>query len=1063
MGQLAKLLRDKYPGTYDDMSDDELEKAVLAKYPEYKDLAEPKPNFIDNIMNSSVVKTARTPLYTADPIPSSNPYNPLNALKAGEEALDQPSSNMPLSMLRGFGAGALSGIANMISGATAPLDLAVMASTGGAGLAAGAGKAGLTSGLNLLTKGLSAPLIASGAQRVYSGEGALEKLFGGLEMIGGASAFVPGMNPSVAPPPRKPQLLLGAGNPPIEPSFIGGPEGMAVNRPTTIDSSAMNPDFMAGSGTILDAELGSPVQVDPALAAGGIVNPRPTPILSDAESAFQAMIPNRYRPDPPSAYGGEFQYRPGLGTARPGEPQLPSANKTRNVQAGDVSLANASPENIAIMEERGYTVVEELPDGSVTMRRNNIVHDSEWTPPGTDPRIAKTLPEPQRWDNMRQRVAAYQGKDPITGEYSNNPTPAQVAIKQSYEALKNHQNNMRGNMTPEQTRVFNDERARLESIHDENIKQHYPAQRFSPEAEIVDNAPIPPLVSPISGMPAVGIVSAVRDGRKNSPYGHVLRGADTRKRVIGTLIDALSEARPIRAEQERIYSQERGERFGKAARIKTRGEKGFYTRLRQMKGEHTKLEFESIRPKFNQAQINTLFDIIQATSTLTQGQKLRASTGLAKLLGEYGGHVPQNNEINLLLQAFEQFGPEVSGALSKSIYSNVSRARKVEGAVMEVASFRKAIMASFDLSAPLRQGLPLIHRSEWWRAWDDMFKSFGSENAYQLHRDHIKGNRDYVLAERTGLELTDLTTDKLEQFRSSAAEKIPLIGRGVKASNRAYSSFLNELRMKTFSSLLDQAERSINPNIRKDESFMRELSTFLNTSTGAGSLGKWAGAAERLNLILFSPKLMFSRFQMLNPAGAYYKMNPLKVTPADFTPEMNFIRKEKFKAIGAVAATGMTMAALAKMAGADVTLDPTNSDFLKIKVGNARIDLMGGFQQYGVLYSRLYHGARTSSVTGRELEYGSRYGYPNYEQAIIDFFYNKASPEAGLLWLGFRQRGPQGEEIDWTKEQIDRSMPILFQDIWELAQEDPSNIPFLVPSVFGGNVQVYGRERVRPF
>lgn len=38
-GQLAALVRQKYPGSYDDLPDADLEKAVLAKHPEYQDLA----------------------------------------------------------------------------------------------------------------------------------------------------------------------------------------------------------------------------------------------------------------------------------------------------------------------------------------------------------------------------------------------------------------------------------------------------------------------------------------------------------------------------------------------------------------------------------------------------------------------------------------------------------------------------------------------------------------------------------------------------------------------------------------------------------------------------------------------------------------------------------------------------------------------------------------------------------------------------------------------------------------------------------------------------------------
>ena len=42
---LAQLVKQKYPGSYDDIPDEELERMILEKYPEYQDLvkkSEPK-------------------------------------------------------------------------------------------------------------------------------------------------------------------------------------------------------------------------------------------------------------------------------------------------------------------------------------------------------------------------------------------------------------------------------------------------------------------------------------------------------------------------------------------------------------------------------------------------------------------------------------------------------------------------------------------------------------------------------------------------------------------------------------------------------------------------------------------------------------------------------------------------------------------------------------------------------------------------------------------------------------------------------------------------------------
>lgn len=48
MGDLANKVRAKYPGAYNDMNDQQLEAAVIAKYPQYKDLAAPSQPSLTN-------------------------------------------------------------------------------------------------------------------------------------------------------------------------------------------------------------------------------------------------------------------------------------------------------------------------------------------------------------------------------------------------------------------------------------------------------------------------------------------------------------------------------------------------------------------------------------------------------------------------------------------------------------------------------------------------------------------------------------------------------------------------------------------------------------------------------------------------------------------------------------------------------------------------------------------------------------------------------------------------------------------------------------------------------
>ena len=579
------------------------------------------------------------------------------------------------------------------------------------------------------------------------------------------------------------------------------------------------------------------------------------------------------------------------------------------------------------------------------------------------------------------------------------------------------------------------------------------------DAQAVEQNVPPPIVSPITNE-ATPVMSAVRrgSGRKGS-LPKAQQGEAPRQDALARLIDALYNARSIRSIQDKLYAVERGKRFAKAANVKTPGLAGHRQRLSKMKGELPKVDYESLA--LDESTVDTLYDIIRQTPNLTEGQKLRAGVGLGKLVGvdSGGGLVPQNNEINLLMEVFSQFGDEPVKAFGKAMKFQMPFKRKIQTNLSEVANFRKAIMASYDLSAPFRQGLPFFYKGEFWRAWKEMIKAYGSENFYNDYKQILRNHTDFDLADRVGLELSDVLTNREEMFASRGAEYVP----GVRASNRAYTTYLNKLRMDVFANTLDKMEK-IFPDIRKNEVAVRELAHYINTSTGRGSLGSWAGAAEKLNAAFFSPKLIASRLEMFGPKSLnYYKLNPFRIGPEDFTPEMNFIRQEKLKALLAVGSIGVGLATLAKAGGANVSLDPRSSDFLKLRFGNTRVDMLGGFQQYGVLYSRLITGERTSSLNNQTIQYGSRYGYPTRLDAIQDFLINKASPELGLLLRGLIGKGPQGEPINWTQEQIDRSIPILLQDLWKIMQEDPNLLPLAIPAGVGMGVQTYGKkEPTRP-
>jgi len=402
--------------------------------------------------------------------------------------------------------------------------------------------------------------------------------------------------------------------------------------------------------------------------------------------------------------------------------------------------------------------------------------------------------------------------------------------------------------------------------------------------------------------------------------------------------------------------------------------------------------------------------------------------------------------------------------------------------VVEALNLPRALSASIDVSAPLRQGIGLIHKKEFWNAIVPMMKSWASEDAFRALQDEISQRplfRERIIkgadgvekivpsfAEDAGLKLTDLTnlSKREEAIMSTWAEKIP----GVRRSNRAYTAFLNKLRADTFDSLVRDS-KIIGANGETNLPLARAMADFVNTASGRGSLGRLESSAVALNTMLFSPRLVASRLKMLNPA--YYIMAPAPV------------RNEALKSLLAMAAVGNTITQLGKMAGGEVSMDPSSADFGKLKVGDTRLDTYGGFQQYIVAANRLLNpmgpatgfegntpftrGQMVTSTQGgnREYDLWNRKGPydPSWADVAGRFARGKLHPTLAFAYsLASGGREMTGEKMNLTSMNpfenavSQRFIPMVLQDMYEVSKTDPKLLPITVPlSALGMGVQSY--------
>lgn len=509
-----------------------------------------------------------------------------------------------------------------------------------------------------------------------------------------------------------------------------------------------------------------------------------------------------------------------------------------------------------------------------------------------------------------------------------------------------------------------------------------------------------------------------------------------------------------------------------------------------------------------------------------------------KVTGGSGGNIPPPPTKDGMFGDFpdpkkvppEEIPEYIKKALNRAenIANNEGDPKKLDSYYRVTSDFLRTWLTSLDLSAPMRQGLGAITYKAWWTSWDDMLKAFGSDGAYGQVMDSIyedpsglfrkraipvmrngvpyidrktgqpKLKMEPAWSEMAGIDLTDMSANPEELFRSSLAMRIPVAGRLVRASARAFSAFLNKVRADMFKSFVTYLQKEGRDPIQ-DPVILKAIGAFINTATGRGTLDinvpdikipgmqrnlinqrelSFNASARTMAEIFFAPKLASSRVQ------TYYNVfNPwaYQQIPKD-------VRHHYIRSLMGIAAAGLAFSYGLKMAGefvdenVDVELDPRSSDFLKARIGNTRFDAFGGYQQYVVAAARLIAGESKSSMSGNvsNLTKGE-FGRPTRQTVVERFFANKLAPIPAFIWSWFDNKNFDGTPFDVKRQLMEATTPLILQDMAEIYGLDPSNPylnmlqlppeiagrPFdlikLIPPVVGVGVQEYGDKKRSPF
>jgi len=443
--------------------------------------------------------------------------------------------------------------------------------------------------------------------------------------------------------------------------------------------------------------------------------------------------------------------------------------------------------------------------------------------------------------------------------------------------------------------------------------------------------------------------------------------------------------------------------------------------------------------------------------------------------------IPYTKELAEVNAKIEETKQKIDFEIEKIRLANRPFWTKLAENLFDTTSLPKSLVASVDLSGPLRQGIVYAYTKPgtFLKAFAEMHKFAFSKSAYENWQKSVKADPRYVeFTKQYGLYMAEESGKmgaREEAFVSKfvdAIKKIPIYGQLLAGTERAYIGFLNKLRWDVFNSYVDMVN-DMPLTVEERQQELKELAKLVNNTTGRGSLGVLSGAKKPLNVLFFSPSLIASRF---HPFTAAARM----LFPGE-KPMPRVARKQTIetyaKFFGGAALTMLLIKfGLGDDDDKDVEFDPRSSDFWKIKLGDIRIDLMGGYVQLLVLLAKILGGSKNAN-TGEVKKFGDEgYGATTRMDLIETFFSNKLNPTASLFYKEYLV-GAEGKKRDRNKlyeymfgeipnndlnigeTAFNLTTPLYLRDMAEVINEESKYAPIVVPAaLYGSGINKFGGQ-----
>lgn len=413
----------------------------------------------------------------------------------------------------------------------------------------------------------------------------------------------------------------------------------------------------------------------------------------------------------------------------------------------------------------------------------------------------------------------------------------------------------------------------------------------------------------------------------------------------------------------------------------------------------------------------------------------------------------------------EQAKAEFLKELAADTRNRRTKLQKALGLVPSAIQAHRSIVASSELSALLRQGkFGLAGRPQLAPPMVKvMIAAARSKAAASRLMHEITQRPNAPLYKRARLGLTDpdgSINQKEEDFLGTWTEHIPIVA----GSGRAHVAGLNWLRVNLF----DIFAETLGKNGEVTDAEARIIADFVNDLTGRASFGRFEHSTAVASTIFFAPKFKLSRFKLL------FRLLKLPLSFASKSRAERLIAKEYARSLAGISlyysAWIMALYALVGLPGEDkkwdIEHDPRSSDFMKIRIGNVRIDPLAGLSQVTVFLGRLSAGetkslpsGKIAPISGAEVPFGGL----TTSRVVWNFLRNSLAPSFGTI-LNVRQgENVIGEKATPVTTSRDLIIPIAYRDIWQNMTElgVPKTVGLTILEFFGESTQPHSVDETK--